>query len=239
MTGPRVHVSTSLLALALAGAASAAPSQLNTIPTADVVPVRQLSVQIQNANTDLRGDPTVFQQPEPAFQTQLGLFSPRFEGGLDLVPLDSPGDYQPILNLKAVPLAEGYNWPALAVGVGQLGPGSDALYYIVASRTLNYRKMQYQKFRAHHRNLKLRGVRLHAGMNGIRNNRAVMLGSDIELSDHFVLDADWISGKDHAATLGGTWVLDQKNSIQAIVFHGNARERIDGVQIGMTHQFGW
>ncbi len=239
MSGPDARALAGLLPLVVAGAVAAAPSQLNVMPTADVVPLRQLAAQVQNGNTDWSGDETLLRRPEPAFQTQLGLWPQRVEGGLDLVPLDSPTDYRPVLNLKADPLLEGYNWPALAAGIAQLGRGFDPLYYAVASRTLNYQQIQYQKFRAHHRNLKLRGIRAHAGFLATRTNGHAMVGSDVEVSDHFVAYADWISGDDHAATLGGVWVINAQSSVQVAFFLGNQDHRIDGIQIGPSHQFSW
>ncbi len=239
MAGPDLRAATGLLPLLLAGAAAAAPSQLDVMPTADVVPPRQIAVQVQNGNTDWSGDGSFLRRPEPAFQTQLGVLSQRIEAGLDLVTLDSPTDYRPILNVKVDPLLEGYTWPAIGLGIAQVGPGFDRQVYVVASRTLNYQQIQYQKFRAHHRNRKLRGIRIHAGVLETSDLGHAMVGSDVEISDHFVVYADWVSGQDHAATLGGVWVLDQKSSVQVALFLGNQDHRIDGIQIGPSRQFGW
>ena len=228
-----------LLGLCLASVASAAPSQLITIPTADIVPAGQCAVQVQNGDTNLRGPGSLFEQPEPAIQSQFGFLRSRLESGADLVALDSPSDYRAVLNLKALLLPEGYHLPAIAVGVAQVGRGFDAYYYLVASRTLNYGAMQYQRFRAHHRNLKLRGIRLHAGVLGTAGDPRGQVGSDIQVSDHAVLQADWISGHDHVAALGATWVLNQQVSIQAALMRGNNSQRLDGLQAGVTRQFGW
>lgn len=226
------------LLLLLASRAWAAPSSLNTIPTADVVPFRQLTTQVQNADTDFEGDASVFREPEPVLQTQLGLLPGRLEAGVDLAPVDSPRDYRPVFNLKAAPLQEGYAWPSIALGVAQVGSGNDAAYYLVVSRTLNYEQLQYRRFRAHHRNLKLRGLRAHAGVTATDGIAQAMAGTDLELADWFVLDADWISGRDHAATLGGTWILNPQTSLQTALFVGNRDARL-GVQLGATHQFAW
>lgn len=234
-----MRVAACLLALCLPGAAAAAPSGLTTIPTADVVPSGQWVAQLQNGNTGIDAPGSLFQQPQPALQGQAGLLRSRFEAGCDLVVLDSPTDYRPIVNLKALVLPEGYDWPAVAVGVAQVGHGFDAYYYAVASRTLNYASLQYQKFRAHHRNLKLRGIRLHAGVVGASGDPRGLAGTDIEWSEHFVLQADWISGHDRAATLGGTWVINPLTSVQVAAMRGNDSHRLDGLQLGVTRQFTW
>lgn len=228
-----------LSGLCLAGVASAAATSLTTIPTADVVPAGQWTAQLQNGNTDLRGPGSMFDHPEPTPQSQFGLLRSRLEGGCDLVTLNSPRDYRAVVNLKALLLEEGYDWPAIAGGVTQVGRGFRPFYYMVASRTLNYDQIQYQKFRAHHRNIKLRGLRLHAGAVGTAADPRGLAGTDIELSDHLVLQADWISGHDRAASLGGAWVLNQQSTLQAAILRSNGDHRIDGLQLGATHQFNW
>ncbi len=228
-----------LASLALAGAARAAPSGLAIVPTADVVPDRQWTAQLQNGNTALRGSGSLFEQPEPSAQLQAGFLRSRVEAGCDLVAFDSPHDYRAVVNVKALVLPEGWDWPALAVGVAQLGHGLDALGYAVASRTLDYGSLQYQRFRAHHRNLKLRGVRLHAGVIGAAGDPRALAGTDVELSDHAVLQADWISGRGRAATLGLVWVLSARTGLQAALLRGNDTRRLDGLQVGVTRQLAW
>jgi hypothetical protein len=223
--------------LCLAGVASATPTGLTNIPTADIVPLGQWTLQLQNGNTALQGPGSLFDRPEPYFQTQFGVIKSRAELGCDLVTLDSPGRYRPIMNLKVLPIEEGYDWPAVAIGVAQVGSGFDAFYYAVASRTLNYRQIQYQKFRAHHRNLKLRGIRLHAGVQGTLDDPRGLLGTDLEISAHLVCQADWISGHDHSASLGAVWVLDQLTTLQAALLRSNDAARIDGLEFTVTHQF--
>ncbi len=227
-----------LLLTLLAARAAAAPSGLNTVPTADVVPPGQLVAQLQNGNTELRGQESLFHRPEPAYQTQFGLFVPRVEAGLDLVTPGVAGGYRPVCNLKAVALEEGYTRPAVALGAAQIGRGFATVYYVLASRTLNYGQLQYRRFRAHHRNLKLHGIRLHVGALGPRAALRGMLGADIEISDHFVLDADAVAGSDHAMTLGGVWVIDPRSSVQVALLAGNADRRLDGLQVAFTRQVG-
>ena len=222
----------------LAVPAWAAPTGLNTIPTADLVPLRQLSLGLQNGNTELRGSESVFREPRPVPQLEVGL-PWNLEGGLDLVPADGPEDYRPQLNLKWKVLPEGYRWPAIAVGASQLGSGFVPNYFLVLSRTLNFQQVQYQKFRAHHRNIKLRGIRAHAGILRTGNAWQAMVGSDVEVSDHFIIYADWISGASNAVSLGGAIVIDQEDSIILAAQRGNQEDRVSGILVQYTHTSSW
>lgn len=227
------------LVLAWGATATAAPSGLNTIPTVDVVPEKQWTLQVQNGNTQLSDAPTLFAQPLPALQLQSGVWTQRIEAGFDAVTPERPGDWRGVANVKLVALTESYVRPAIAIGAAQLGGGFDALYYAVVTRTLDYQAMQYQRFRAHHRNLKLHGIRLHAGILGTRGDPRAFVGSDVQLSDKALLYADWIAGHDHAATLGGVWVVNSAWSAQAALLRGNGSHRLDGLQLAGTRQFGW
>ena len=229
-----------LLALAIAGllplVAQAVPTGLNQIPTTDVVPVRQLSVQLQNGTSEVSGDASVFHQPQPVAQSEFGL-PWNIETGLDVAPADPPHDYQPLLNVKWSPLHEDYRIPAAAVGAAQLGPGLTPNYFFVLSKTLNYDQIQYQKFRAHHRNRKLRGIRLHTGILQTSSAWQALVGTDIEVNDHFIAYADWSSGASNAVSLGGVLVIDQHLSIQASLLRNNDEDRLSGVLVNINHTF--
>lgn len=232
----------SLLLLGLAQLclpAAAAPTGLNTIPTADLIPVHNFTVSLQNGNMALAGAPTLWSKPQPVPQFQFGLTT-ALEGGVDFVPAHPPAsDYQPQFNLKWRALAEGYGRPALGIGFAQLGPGVPAAYYLVASRTLNYTQIQYQKFRAHHRNIKLRGRRLHAGLIWQSGAAYPLLGTDWELSDQFVFYSDWISGSQNALSLGGVYVISTDASVTGSVLFTNHRHRFDGLIINYSRTFKW
>jgi hypothetical protein len=217
-------------------AARAAPSMLNQIPTTDLVPEKQVSLQLQNGNTEVSGRASLFHQPQLVPQSEFGL-PWNLEAGLDVAPSDPPHDYRPILNLKWTPVREDYHVPAVALGAMQLGVGFDPNYFLVLSKTLNYQQIQYQKFRAHHRNIKLRGIRLHAGLLRTANAWRALLGTDAEVNDHFVIYADWISGAQNAVSLGGVLVIDKQNSIQASVLRGNVEDRVSGLILQVTHTF--
>jgi hypothetical protein len=226
------------LTLLLAAPAVASPTGLNTIPTADLVPTHEWTVSLQNGNTALTGHPTLFSEPLPIPQFQFGL-TPYLEGGVDLVPLNSPGDYRPQFNLKWKALQEDYHRPAVATGIATLGPGFDPSAYVVVSRTLNFSGVQYNNFRAHRRNYKLRGRRIHAGLITTRDGTFPFVGADWEMSDHFVLYADWISGDVNAATLGGVYTFNTTTSVTAAMLIGNASGKPDGFLVNFSRTFKW
>ena len=224
------------LAALLPFAARAAPTVLNQIPTTDLVPAGQLSLQLQNGNTEVSGPAALFHQPQLVPQSEYGL-PWNIEGGLDVAPSDPPHDYRPLLNLKWNPVHEDYRIPAAAIGATRLGVGFTPNYFFVLSKTLNYSAIQYQKFRAHHRNRKLRGIRLHTGVLRTGNAWEALVGSDAEVNDHFVVYADWISGTSNALSLGGVLVIDQHLSIQAALLRGNNQDRLSGLLLNVTHTF--
>jgi len=225
-----------MLAVLLPIAAQAAPTGLNQIPTTDLVPIGQLSLQLQNGNTEVSGPSSMFHQPAPVPQSEYGI-PWRIETGLDVAPSNPPHDYRPVLNVKWSPVHEDYRIPAAAVGALQLGVGFTPGYYLVLSKTLNYDAIQYQKFRAHHRNLKLRGIRLHSGILGIGNVWHALVGTDIELSDHFIVYSDWISGASNSVSLGGVFVFNQHLSFQASLLRGNDQDRLSGFLANITYTF--
>lgn len=216
--------------------ARAAPTGLNQIPTTDLVPLKEASLQLQNGNTDVSGDGSVFHQPQVTPQSEVGL-PWSMEGGLDVAPSDPPHDYRPVLNIKWRPVPEDYFVPAVAIGAAQLGVGFTPDYYLVFSKTLNYDQIQYQKFRAHHRNIKLRGVRLHVGASYTSGAPRALVGTDIEVTDHFVIYADWISGAENAVSLGGVLVINRHLSVQGAVLRGNDEDRLSGAIVAITYTF--
>ncbi len=225
-----------LLVGLMPGLAQAAPTGLNQIPTPDLVPFKQLTLQTQNGNTEVSGNASVCHQPQVQGQTEFGL-PWSMEAGLDVASSNAQQDYRPELNLKWVPVQEDYRIPAVAIGVMQLGVGFTPGYYLVASKTLNYGQIAYQKFRAHHRNIKLRGIRLVAGIEGTGNVWRALVGSDIEVNDHFIVEADWISGAQNSVSLGGVLVINQHDSVTAALLRGNNQDRLSGVILQLTHTF--
>jgi hypothetical protein len=220
----------------LPAVARAAPTGLNQIPTTDLMPFKQLMLQLQNGNTEIRGDHSVFHRPTLVYQSEFGLPG-RLEAGLDVQPANPPHDYRPVLNLKWSPIREGYYNPAAAVGITQVGPDFDPNYFLVLSKTINYSQIQYQKFRAHHRNIKLRGIRFHTGILRTNNAWRALVGTDIEVNDHFVFYGDWISGAQNSVALGGVLIITPQSSIQASLLRANNEDRLSGVLVAITHTF--
>lgn len=220
------------------GSAWAAPSSLNTVPTPDLVPLRQYNGQIQNANVSLDAHPLAFQRPILLPMLELGV-TRSVEAGIDAIPGRTPGRYTAAVNLKWKPLWEDYDHPAIGIGFVQPVTDFSTTCYLVATRTLNFNAIQNQKFRAHHRNIKLRGRRVHAGVMRTPNGTFPMLGTDIEMSDQFVISSDWISGSPNAATFGGTFVIDDNNSFTAAVFYGNHEQRFNGLLVLYSHTGQW
>ena len=222
-----------------AAAVWAAPTGLNVIPTADLIPWHQFTLQLQNGNSDVNGDHPVYRAPQPVLQLQGGL-PYHLEAGVDVLPANPPSDdYRPALNVKWTPIAESYRVPAIAVGGAQLGVGFQPTYYAVASRTLNFETIQYQKFRAHHRNIKLRGIRLHAGIMKTVDAWRALLGVDVEVNERFVLYTDWMSGRSDSFSVGGVFVIDHDDSVQASLLRANDEDRLTGVLVAYTHTFSW
>ena len=217
-------------------AARAAPTGLNQIPTPDLVPWKQLTLQLTNNNTNVTPNLPLWRAPQVEGQSQFGL-PWNMEAGLDVAPYNVQQDYRPVLNIKWVPINEDYYVPATAIGVTQLGLGFTPGYYLVASKTLNYEQIAYQKFRAHHRNIKLRGIRIHAGILRTSNAWEALLGTDIEVSDHFIIYSDWISGSDNSVSLGGVVVITRHFSLQASLLRGNNQDRLSGMIAAITYTF--
>jgi len=218
-------------------AARASPTGLNQIPTPDLVPWKQLTLQLANGNTAVTPNLPVWRAPQVEGQSQFGL-PWNMEAGLDVAPHNAQQDYRPELNIKWVPIDEDYYVPATAIGVTQLGVGFTPGYYLVASKTVNYEEIAYQKFRAHHRNIKLRGIRVMAGIQGTGNVWRAMVGSDIEVSDHFIVEGDWISGAKNSVSLGGVLVINQHDSVTLALLRENDLDRlVTGVILQLTHTF--
>ena len=88
-------------------------------------------------------------------------------------------------------------------------------------------------------NTQLRGIRAHAGILRTVNAWRALVGTDIEVSDHFVVYADWTSGGRNSVSLGGVLVIDRENSIVAAALRGNHEDRVSGILVQFTHTFSW
>lgn len=229
-----------LLFLAAVSIAGAAPTGLNTIPTTDIVPFRSWIAQIQNGNTSFDA-PAFYSAAHPLFQTEFGLTS-RIEAGADYVPPGDMAHSEILFNAKALLVSEDEIRPNVAAGIWNIGMGEIPGYYLTVSKTLNYAEQQAERFRAHHRrNRKLLGQRIHAGL--MMDGHGLMepfLGTDLQMSQTTVFQADWMNGAGNAISAGAVFVLaDQRTVLNPAFLFSNAKQRLDGFFLNVSHQFNW
>jgi hypothetical protein len=229
-----------VLAMVLVWRASAwaSPTGLEQIPTAQTLAPQQVNLSLQNGNQSVTSDPTLVDQPLLLYQSEVGIV-PDVEGGVDVVPSKPPGAYLPEANVKWKFLDEDDLRPAFAIGASQLGVGFAPAYYAVMTKTVNYESLEYQKFRAHHRNIKLRGFRVHAGIEYDGYAPRALVGTDLEINDYLVLSSDWISGSPYNASLGGSVVFDANNSLTLAGLIANAGRDHDGLFVQYNLTFSW
>jgi len=226
-----------LLAAGSYGGALASPTGLNTIPTTDIAPIQSWIAQLQNGNTDF-STPTLYTTPAPLFQNQFGI-TPRVEAGADYI-YDQTGQRDLAFNAKGLLFGEDEIRPNAAMGMWNGTARHQPDYYITFSKTLNYDQEQRERFKAHHRrNRKLLGRRIHAGLTySIHGSLNPFVGTDIQLNDSTVFQADWISGQGNALTGGFAYVMpDQRTVINPALLMSNDRKRIDGFFLNVSHQF--
>ena len=228
----------SVLAGCSALVAAAAPTGLNVIPTTDLTPIKSWIGGIQNSNTSF-SDTTFLTTPTPTFQSQIGVTS-WLESGIDYAETPDVGDETLVFNAKALLLTEDELKPNAAIGIWNIAPGQSPGYYITFSKTLNYDQEQYERFRAHHRrNRKVLGRRVHVGMMmGDHGVLQPFAGSDLQLTDNMVFQADWVSGAGNALTTGIAYVLpDQVTVLTPVLYFSNDERHFSGVSLSITHQF--
>lgn len=228
-----------LLCLIAAGApAVRSATGLNTIPTTDIVPLHNWLLQTQNGNTSFQ-TPTFYNQPNLVLQTQFSLTS-QIEAGVDYAQPSSVSHNELVFNIKSLLQNEDDIRPNVAVGIWNIGMHQPTGYYLTLSKTLNYAQQQRERFRAHHRrNRKLLGRRIHFGLT-FDNYGTVepFLGTDLQLNDSTVFQADWINGSGNAITFGFVHVLhDQRTVLNPALLFSNDRKRIDGFFLNISHQF--
>lgn len=222
----------------LAPAALAGPTGLNVIPTTDIVPSGSFIAGFQNANTSFLGTP-FYRMPLMLAQTQFSL-APWLEAGFDYTPTPDIDDDTLAFNMKALLFAEDVTRPNVAVGIWNVTDMERPGYYVTFSKTLNYEDEMTERYRAHHRrNRKLLGRRLHAG--AMFDGHGVIepfFGTDLQLNDVAVFQADWVNGNGNALSAGIAYVLpDQRTVITPALLISNDKNRIDGFQLNISHQF--
>lgn len=220
--------------LAIAGG----PSGLNIIPTTDIVPFNNWIGSFQNGNTNLTGLP-FYRRPVFLTQTQFGIDN-MFEAGIDHAQTADIDGNQLVFNAKALLLNEDDLLPNIAAGIMNVTQGQAPSYYITISKTLNYSQQQEQRFRAHHRrNRKLLGRRVHFGfMTDGHGLTQPFLGTDLQLSESAVFQADWVSGAGNQMSAGFSFVLrDARTVLNPALIFSNDSHALTGFQFNISHQF--
>ncbi len=227
-----------MLALSATQVAAGSPTGLNVISTTDIVPLDNWIAGLQNTNTSFTGL-GFYRQPLFSEQSQFGVQN-WLEAGFDYAETPNIDHDAAVFNAKALVLSEDDNWPNVAVGLWNVTSGQPPGYYVTLSKTLNYEQEEEERFRAHHRrNRKLLGRRVHLGMmldgNGIAQP---FMGTDLQLNESTVFQADWVSGAGNAATAGFAIVLpDQKTVINPAIVFSNDTMRFGGFQLNISRQF--
>ena len=223
----------------LAGSAFAGPTGLNVIPTTDLVPANSWIGAIANTNTSF-SDMPFYRQPLLTEQTQFGLTN-WMEAGFDYAQTPDLAHDAMVFNVKALFMTEDDDQPNIAAGLWNVTQGQAPGYYLTISKTLNYAQEQEERFKAHHRrNRKLLGRRVHIGMMLDGHGTAQpFAGTDLQISESIVFQADWIRGTGNSLTAGLAFVLsDQRTVINPALLYSNDRRQL-GISINISHQFGF
>jgi hypothetical protein len=218
--------------------AVASPTGLNVIPTTDIVQTNCWIFGLQNQNIGLTDSP-FYRMPVLTEQTQYGLAS-WLEAGIDYAQTPDVNENETVFNAKGLLHAEDQNTPNIAAGVWNVAQGQTPGYYLTVSKTLNYAQEQYERFRAHHRrNRKVLGRRVHLGM--MLSGRGILqpfAGTDLQITDNTVFQADWVSGVGNSFTAGVAYVLwDQRTVITPAILIANDGRRFNGISINIGRQF--
>jgi hypothetical protein len=214
-----------------------AATGLNTIPTTDIVPYHGMILQLQNGNTSFRF-PAFYNAPNLLYQSQFALTN-KIEVGADVIGPTDSNVSAVVLNIKELWQNEDEVRPNIAFGIESVANHQSPLYYLTFSKTLNYAQQQRERFRAHHRrNRKLLGRRIHAGLTLTGGTIEPFLGTDLQLNDSTVFQADWINGPGNAVSMGFVYVLhDQRTVLNPAILYSNDTRRVDGFFLNISHQF--
>lgn len=181
--------------------AQAAPTTLNIIPTADVIPDRNAAIMVQLAGGDTSSGFTFVNQ----FQTELGLWNDvelGWDGSL------GPGGQSP-WNAKYRICGETKRRPAIAVGfytnTSTVG-GND---YLTMYKSLGT-------------------SRLHVGAITVGGSLRAMAGWDIWSGGHVVPQIDWISGPKTYTSVGVLLNFDHGWSLCVSQLLGNSASSPNG-----------
>jgi hypothetical protein len=144
------------------------PTSSNIIPTADMLEVGSLRIELEND-----GAPRLFGPAAESYMLLEYAPYPRFELGADLYSVGSANDI--VFNGKWVACAENHGRPALAVGCMEFGSGFPPTSYLVATTDV------------------ARGLRFHLGGAASGGSRAALFGVEKQIGERDYLLADCAS----------------------------------------------
>ena len=204
-----------LCLLALATAASACPTMLNLVPTADVVGRGGYSLGLE-----LDGHATPFSEGAELWaMTDFGV-TDRLEVGVDVADATSRASWFVDAKWQVVPEAHGA--PAVAVGVlDMVHLRDEGAWYAVASK-----------------NVPGSPLRLTAGFQRDDRSRG-LLGGQYAVNDAVTLYADWTTGPETYATLGVGRSLTDGVSVLAYYARSNTSREDDFVGLNLCFSGHW
>ncbi len=144
------------------------PTSSNIIPTADMLEVGNLRIELEND-----GAPHLFGPAAESCMLLEYAQNPRLELGADLYSVGSSNDI--VFNGKWLACSEKHGRPAVAVGCMELGSGFPPTSYLVATKDIG------------------RGLRLHFGGAASGGSRATLFGVDKQIGEKDYLLADCAS----------------------------------------------
>ena len=180
-----------LLVMVTALPAPACYTGLGIIPTADTIKPGDYGVEMQ-----FDGRLAGATADTRVLNTEFGLL-PRFEAGVDF-NISSESDSRILLNAKYLLLSDGKSCPALAIGVCNVGTRVKSSPYAVASHDFGV-------------------LRAHLGSMRIDASICWCAGIDRAITSRFTSMADYTSGRDNFASVGGSYQFSQHFGIMAAV----------------------
>jgi hypothetical protein len=153
------------------------PTSSNIIPTADMLEVGSLRIEIEND-----GAPQLFGPADESYMLLECAPHPRLELGVDLYSVGSSNDI--VFNGKWLACPEKPGRPAVAVGCMELGSGFSSSTYLVATKDIG------------------QGLRLHFGGAASAGSRAALFGVEKQIGEKDYLLADWASWSVGYSSLG-------------------------------------
>lgn len=183
----------------------AAPTTLNIIPTADVLPAGVANLDFQFLGTNTSSG----YELDNELQTQFGIGSDA-EAGIDWV-VNPGGAFR--WNGKYRIYEETEKRPAVAVGVQNIEQMNAEEEYIACFKSIN------------------KTTRFHFGLINTPEKPRIMLGLDSSMCPLLVFQADYIQGPENFATLGIVLNPHGIISINIAYLAGNSADAGSGYQI--------